>query len=181
MTIEKNELPPRLRLVSYFEDLVNDLDIKCETLLAINQSPKDERARANINKTRDRFLACIDAVKSECLDWFNRVSVNVVAVDASAIDEHALFKKYCFVLERKAIELSEVAVESPLLLGFLIVTDEYVSSDELSILKTVLRISFGNDDLIESVFNFEQDDSIDDEGSDQYMLSVSNSFDVSFM
>jgi hypothetical protein len=168
--LSTNESSPRLRIVNYFDSVINYLDISCEKLLAQNQGPSKQIIKSNINDVRENFIKSIEVVKSQCLELFNTTQINLNQV--VHFEDKNLFKRFCFILKSEAIE-PNVSLESPFLLGYLILTEHYVSPEEIEILITILRISFGNDELLESILECEQENFADNTDEDDFKLSVS--------
>jgi hypothetical protein len=155
-----------------FDEIINNIDIKCETLLAQNQALGQEKIRDIINNVRDKLIKTIDLVKNECLELLSKDKI--FSSPNFYIENKNLFQKFCFILDSESIELLNAAsLQSQLFLGTIIVTDEFVTPEEIETFKIIMRVSFGNDELIGSIFQFEPDDVVDSGEEDvSFTLSV---------
>lgn len=77
----------RLQIIEYFDALINEIDLKAETLLI--QIPKEYHEY--IDDKRQSFIREVDQIKQ-----FNLLNLNEVD---ELLNQQSLFKKYCFLLD----------------------------------------------------------------------------------
>jgi hypothetical protein len=118
----------KLKIIEYFDKLVNKLDLAVE--MAIYQNCYDEQFKCGLNKQRDAFLAEIKDVQDFNL---KALSSRDIRPDQELSNED-LFPKFCFFIEyikkkNEIIEIDQqVAEEIDLRL---IVSDKYLTEEQI--------------------------------------------------
>lgn len=134
-------LNPKLWIVDYFDDLINKLDIITEKIIykcKITKTLKDK-----LNSKRAKFINEIKRVESYNLDEYEKniehYSSRLSQLDVKNLSKSQdliielkkeLFKKFCVFIE--ALDLPRNTNYLP---GVLIITDWYITDEEVEILK----------------------------------------------
>ncbi len=106
-----------MQIVDYFDLLINQVDLKAETLL-MEKYPVEP--------------AWINVTRSELIDEIKRIE----AFDLQNLsDGEAIFKKFAFFIDRN--QLSGVANE----FGYIVKIGRFVSSESLNFFRAVLKLS----------------------------------------
>ena len=134
----------RLNIVEYFGSLINQIDLKAETLMLSEKFATDSNLVDIINKTREKFIAQLKSSSSYNLSLLNSTDfsnkLKNTTNDQEKINE-LLFKEFCFILDPSDEgDWSEIFVIRNLILGYLVVTDKYISQESLSCYRDILKI-----------------------------------------
>lgn len=153
----------RMKIIEYFDSLINEVDIKAEKLLELYHV---ENLQQLINNTRQLFINEIELIKNFNLsNLSNNEDENFTENDTI---EDRLYKKYCFTLDKHLKKYFDLAFENSVQekirekFGFLIVTDAYISKHKLSLFRELL--SYGSD----------SDDEIDENNSESKESNIFN-------
>lgn len=83
----------RLKIIDYFDSLINEVDLKAEKLLKHLPTYEDQDHRNRIHYKRKLFIDEIEKIKN-----FNLTSTD----EQNAVeDDEYIFKKYCFILDKR--------------------------------------------------------------------------------
>ncbi len=117
----------------YFTDLINELDIKAEKLLAKIDLTQEQIKK--INKKREEFIKEIQNVKS-----FNLEALEFKSFDQEELNFNLerLLSKFCFTITDPKTDLAELDFID-IYFGYLIICDEYVSKEVLENFKKIIR------------------------------------------
>jgi hypothetical protein len=157
---------PNLTVTNYFEGVVNELDLKAETLLAelsttVFTTEAEHSSlgakKQNVNSIRDVFITEIRKIEKENLDRLKLLYQQQQSESMANYKPERIFKKFCFLIDKSCFQLELVANNSFLKnkkfeLGILIMTSEFIEADEINDLKKVLRLSLENKSLLSYFF-----------------------------
>jgi hypothetical protein len=154
---------PNLTITNYFEAVVNELDIKAETILAELSSsaavaePDTHSKKENVNRVRDSFIAELRTIETENLDRLRaeRLANPEKKITHNVKAEH-LFKKFSFLIDKSCFPLdtgnSSFLKDKKFDLGLLVLTNEFIEPDEINDLKKLLNLSLENKSLLNYFF-----------------------------
>lgn len=112
-----------LRLIDYFDFVINDVDIEAEIQLMQHQN--DIKKSECINSAREKLIQEINIIKEAC-DLRKRKD----ELDFSKANEDDIFKEFCFFLESKYLHQYQEYD-----LGLLVKTNFYLSIEQIKDLK----------------------------------------------
>lgn len=148
----------RLAMVDYFDGLVNEIDLDAERFL-IQHQDSDDHVISNLNSVRSQLIDEIHRIRSKCLFEFAKSG--------------RVFSEYCFRI--KSEQTGEQASRSNnhmFVLDYLVVTDRYISSNEINILKLILAISVDeSEEALDHFFNLIKQEETDDD-EDEILVSI---------
>ena len=126
----------RLELTDYIVALINEIDIKAETLL-INPS-LDNAQKEKLEAKRKLFIDEIKHVESISLAHMNTFdsekSKNV------NIQKGDVFINYCFTLDLNDLNLTESSLSLvDTTFGYLIILDKYINKEKINLFKELLK------------------------------------------
>jgi hypothetical protein len=142
----------KIKIVDYFAGLINQLDLKVETLLIENEL--DENLTSCINKLRDTFINEIRYVEA-----YNLRSLSDMEIGPDeALTESDLFTKFCFFIkhvekkEKKTFYINQLAEQE---IGLrLVVTDRYLDNLQIKCCETLVNYRCLNDnEYLDHVFS----------------------------
>jgi hypothetical protein len=124
--------PARLELVMYFDSLISQVDLNTEILLFSDQFEQAELDR--INERRNFLIKEIKSVEA----------FNLKHLREGERSREAIFKKFCFVFSQSdfstdCIDKTSLDVSK---FGYLIITDVYLSPENLTCFKEMLKWSY---------------------------------------
>ena len=141
----------RLKIVDYHDCLINEIDIKVETLLTNKVYEEDQRH--SLNKKREEFIKRIKEVEASNLDNFNTNLVNdlgsLEGLSENDLDKR-LFKRFCFIVQESSLENNYPTLIDAIF-GYLIIVDEFLSKETLILYKQF--VMFNNQKSILSFKN----------------------------
>lgn len=121
----------RLKVIEYFEALVNEVDLKAEYLLdkyvSNNHENVDEEKKQleeQINERRHLFIDTIEQLKTHNLNFLD-VNNDYTQPD----DNEKIFDKYCLILDKYDIEMENVKITNV----------EFTSQDSAQILNSYAK------------------------------------------
>ena len=127
----------RLRIVDYFESLVNQIDLKAETLIIDLRYEKEESL---INEKRKQFIDEIKQIEDFNLRNLNNLNVENLSLLSEEEANDKVFAKFCFIVYKSCMEFSNLSqIDSTL--GFLILLEKYIRKDKLQRYKELLKLS----------------------------------------
>jgi hypothetical protein len=112
-----------LRLIDYFDSVINDVDIEAEMQLV--QYQNDSKKSEYINDVRDRLIEEINLIKDLC-DLRKRNE----SIDFSNAKDDDIFKEFCFFIGSKYLHQYQDYD-----FGLLVKTDFCLSSSQIKDLK----------------------------------------------
>lgn len=128
----------KLYIIQYFDDLINQIDINAEyQLLAFSTVEHQNK----INTTRNGLINEINTIKKYNLDSLNRheiqenIKYDFIIKDIQAT--RMLFKKFCFFINPETFNYFKDEFND---LGFLVVTDFYLSENEINYIMYLFRL-----------------------------------------
>ena len=133
---------PRLHVVSYFESVINKIDINAETLLM--REDLNEGEKNKINLTRECMMKCIKEIEAANLsklqsesDWVKRLSMRLIQCEKKKLNEkivnklmNEIFTEYCFYIPSEWYTTLETSHHSKEL-GRLLVIGRFCSIKEI--------------------------------------------------
>jgi hypothetical protein len=129
----------RLKIVDYFDSLVNYIDIKAEKALLEEQNTTNARVDS-INENRNRLIETIKQVESINLAHLEKINIGHLE-NSTGDDEQinrAIFNKFCFRLKRSNTGYYETTGTFPFKF-ILVVTDQYLSRKSIDSFMQFLR------------------------------------------
>jgi hypothetical protein len=128
----------KLRIVEYFDGLINKLDKNVET--AIKDNHRDDDLIARLNKQRDEFIKEIRSVEADNMSALKELNVS----PSDKLSDDKLFPKFCFFLKfpekiEKQMYCYEELVEQEIGLK-LIVTDKYLSEGQVECFEAMFNL-----------------------------------------
>ena len=122
---------PKLWLNNYFDNIINEIDIRTEQILVKNRQYSNE-----INPNREKLLACVKQAKAEALDAFEKNSKLLEAKVKSCDNEKKFEKLKRELLFNKSLFFVRKTVNSePAFIGILISSEWYIKSMEILYVK----------------------------------------------
>lgn len=157
MTSHHNEYysnNPNLYVVNYFEAIVNEVDLKCETTLADLEAKSlpDDETRQTVNEIRENFIDEIKRLERRSLDRLRRENI---CSSEFIRAEHIFNSGFCFLVDKSFWneEAQSIVKDKQFELGVLVVANEYIELDEIGDLKKLW--SLGVDDKTVLTYFFE--------------------------
>lgn len=124
----------RLKIVEYYDSLLNQIDLCVETYL---RDGRDEPGVSlTANTIRDQMFMEIKQVEYENLTNLQSCSIDHVTRLAGHELDRLLFNKHCFLIQRSDFKYPKINVP---LFGYLVKTDFYLSDEQLGYFKDTLR------------------------------------------
>ncbi len=124
----------RLRIVDYFDKLINEIDLKTEKLLCQAKESEDEK------KLNERRKAFIDEIKR--IESVNLQRLEQYRDFASAENDESLFDSFCFIIPanlKEPTKTNTINSEMQNELGALMVIDKYLSKESIDCYMELLR------------------------------------------
>jgi hypothetical protein len=124
--------PARLDLVLYFDSLISQIDLSTEILLASNQFEQSELDRIN---ERRNFL--IKEIK-------NVEAFNLRNLGDDEQEKEIIFRRFCFLFSESDFKIDNIDMTSLDVskFGYLIITNAYLSVENLNCFKEMLKWSY---------------------------------------
>ena len=114
-----------LSITSYFESVINSIDLKAET--SFIQLKLNNQQKNSINKLRQDYIDEIKRIQDSNLKALQNTEKDQCEID----NEHdQLFKSYCFIID----DYRDLSF-SHKILGLLVVTEWYLTAEEINSLK----------------------------------------------
>jgi hypothetical protein len=126
----------RLEVSENSDILINQIDIKAETLLlelAINDSQRDA-----IDKKRCLFIDEIKNIERENLNHLNSVKPK-----SEKMKKSDMYSKFCFIIDTHDMDLPKLfgldRIDAAF--GYLVIIDSFLTSDELGLYRQLLKFA----------------------------------------
>jgi hypothetical protein len=120
----------KLKIVDYFDSVINKLDLKVEKILSSKAC--DVEQRNVLNTRRDLFISHI----KEC-ELFNLQTLERIK-NLEELDENSpnlkIFVQFCFLIDENISQNKE-----ELGLGFLVITDRFLTNEQLDKYKGLFK------------------------------------------
>ena len=127
----------RLRVVEYYDKLVNEIDLKAETFLA-DETYADQAEECEAKRTQ--FLAELKRV-----ELLNLKFLETNSLETNSSDESIFQPEFCFLVSAKDLRASKKNWSTTdSLFGYLITTDRYLSDKNLASYRQLLFFSSAN-------------------------------------
>lgn len=115
----------RLKIVGLFDNLINQIDLKAESLIASLRGVQFDRLYEIIVAKRELFVNELKKLQEYNLKLLSR-------------DEKSLFKKFCFIMDENDLDSIVRTIDSPFL-GYLVILDCPLSPESLTYYKSFLK------------------------------------------
>jgi hypothetical protein len=124
--------PARLELVTYFDSLISQVDLNTEILLFSDHFEQSELER--INERRNFLIKEIKTIEA----------FNLKHLKDGERDKETIFKKFCFVFSESDLSIDNIDKTSLDVskFGYLIITDVFLSPENLACFKEMLKWSY---------------------------------------
>jgi hypothetical protein len=157
---------PNLAITNYFETVVNELDIKTETILAeLSAASTTEldccSKKDNVNRIRELFIAELRRIEKDNLSLLKIEKAAESDEITNQWRPDQFFRNFSFLIDKSCFQLdpndSSFLQEKKFELGVLILTNEFIEPDEINDLKKFLKLSLENKSLLSYFFEVNSD------------------------
>ncbi|CAF0984247.1 unnamed protein product [Brachionus calyciflorus] len=112
----------KLKIIDYYDNVKNQIDIECEKILANEKISSDQKKQCSLQ--RNRFLSEIDKISSYNLENFEKNNWDYELLKNKNLNAMLYADKFCFFISKQKLENGNGYP-----LGKLVITNFFICED----------------------------------------------------